>query len=145
MRAARIAGLASGLLLLPAAAPLARVEATVTNVRSNKGVFLICLTSDRANFPKCPPGPLSRSLSVPARNGAKISFANLPAGDYAIALVHDENDNRKLDTLMAMPREGFGFSRNPTVTIKAPSFAASAFHVAGGVTVEQQIKVKYFL
>ena len=39
---------------------------------------------------------------------------NLPAGNYAVQVMHDENENNKLDTnFMGMPIEGYGFSNNP--------------------------------
>jgi uncharacterized protein (DUF2141 family) len=45
---------------------------------------------------------------------------DLPAGEYAVQVLHDENDNGKLDTnFMGMPTEGYGFSNNPQVMRRA--------------------------
>lgn len=59
----------------------------------------------------------------------------LPAGHYAIAALHDENSNHKLDrNMMGWPKEGFGFSNNPKVNLSAPSFDKAAMQVICPVT-----------
>lgn len=55
----------------------------------------------------------------------------LPPGLYAIAVLHDENSNHKLDrNVLGWPKEGFGFSNNPKVNLSAPSFNTATMHVA---------------
>lgn len=52
---------------------------------------------------------------------------NLPEGRYAIAVLHDENSNHKLDrNFLGIPKEGFGFSNNPKVRLTAPGFDTAA-------------------
>jgi uncharacterized protein (DUF2141 family) len=59
----------------------------------------------------------------------------LPAGRYAIAVIHDENSNHKLDrNMIGIPKEGFGFANNPKVTLSAPSFDKAAMQVTCPVT-----------
>ena len=54
----------------------------------------------------------------------------LPAGRYAIAVLHDENSNHKLDrNMIGWPKEGFGFSNNPKVNLSAPSFDTAAMQI----------------
>ena len=64
-------------------------------------------------------------------------------GTYAIAVVHDENGNNKMDKAIFLPREGFGFSRNPAIAMGPPSFKSASFAVAGDM--RQSIKMKYML
>jgi len=59
-------------------------------------------------------------------------------------VIHDENGNAKLDTLAGIPREGFGFSRNPAIRFGPPRFAAARFAV-GGDANQQQIRMRYIL
>ena len=55
----------------------------------------------------------------------------LPAGKYAIAVIHDENGNHKLDrNFLGIPREGFGFANNPRVMMSAPSFQSASTQVS---------------
>jgi uncharacterized protein (DUF2141 family) len=59
----------------------------------------------------------------------------LPAGRYAIAVLHDENSNHKLDrNMIGWPKEGFGFSNNPKVGLTPPSFDTAAMQVRCPVT-----------
>lgn len=59
----------------------------------------------------------------------------LPAGRYAIAVIHDENSSHKLDrNFVGFPKEGFGFANNPKVGLSAPSFNAAAMQVMCPVT-----------
>jgi uncharacterized protein (DUF2141 family) len=60
---------------------------------------------------------------------------NLPAADYSVVVIHDENSNRKLDrNFIGIPKEGFGFANNPRVNLSAPPFQAARLHVACPVT-----------
>ena len=81
--------------------------------------------------------------NVPAGTAA-LRFEGLPHRAYAIALIHDENGNHKLDTFAGIPREGFGFSRNPTLGFGPPRFAAARFAVAGDAE-RQQVRMRYIL
>lgn len=59
----------------------------------------------------------------------------LPPGRYALAVLHDENSNHKLDrNIVGWPKEGFGFSNNPKVNLSAPAFDAAAMQVSCPVT-----------
>ncbi|HVJ09740.1 MAG TPA: DUF2141 domain-containing protein [Acidisarcina sp.] len=63
------------------------------------------------------------------------TFADMPPGDYAVAVIHDENGNRKMDrNIFGWPLEGFGFANNPKVLLKAPPFQEALVHVACPVT-----------
>ena len=54
----------------------------------------------------------------------------LPPGRYALAALHDENSNHKLDrNMFSIPKEGFGFSNNPKVFLSPPSFDTAAMPV----------------
>jgi uncharacterized protein (DUF2141 family) len=60
----------------------------------------------------------------------QLVFTDLPAGQYAVKLMHDANDNGKLDrNFMGIPSEGYGFSNNAGEFGPA-SFADAAFDVA---------------
>lgn len=54
----------------------------------------------------------------------------VPPGRYALAALHDENSNHKLDrNFFGISKEGFGFSNNPKVLLSAPSFDTAAMQV----------------
>jgi uncharacterized protein (DUF2141 family) len=73
-----------------------------------------------------------------------VSFAAVAPGDYALALLHDENGNGKLDSFAMIPKEGFGFSNNPKIRFGAPRFAETRFAVGAGTT-RQTVRMRYLL
>lgn len=112
-------------------------------MRSAKGLVRVCLTADPANFPACTDDRRAVTRSLPAGT-TSFRLDTLPRGDYALALIHDENANARLDTLAGIPREGFGFSRNPPIRFGAPRFAAARFTLTGDAQ-KQQIRMRYIL
>lgn len=74
-------------------------------------------------------GP-SDIVMTPTGPASTVVWKNLPPGDYAIAAIHDENENHKLDrNFFHIPTEGFGFANNPHVGLSAPSFSAATVHL----------------
>ncbi len=133
------------LLAIPlvGAAPVGSLQVDIAQLRSAKGMLRLCLTADPDNFPKCVDDRNAMTRSVPAGQ-TSVRFGALPRGDYAVAVIHDENGNKKLDTFAGIPKEGFGFSRNPTIRFGPPRFAAARFTLDGDAE-EQQVRMRYIL
>lgn len=129
--------------LAGAAAPLATLEVEVHSMRSAKGTIQACLTRDRRHFPDCrrDPSALKQSIAAGARS---LRFAGFAPGQYALTLVHDENANGKLDTIVGIPREGFGFSRNAKPRFGAPKFHEVSIEIAPGLT-RKSVRMQYLL
>lgn len=54
-------------------------------------------------------------------------FSDLPAGEYAVAVFQDTNNNRRLDmNAKGIPLEPYGFSRNAVANRGRPEFSATA-------------------
>jgi uncharacterized protein (DUF2141 family) len=115
---------------------------SVSGLRSMKGNVLVCVTANPKYFPNCSKDPNIHRARVTARNAASIRFDDVASGTYAAALMHDENGNDKLDMAIMIHKEGFGFSRNPTVMTGPPKFKSAAFAVVPS-TSSQAVKMKY--
>lgn len=122
--------------------PGGTVTAAVTNLRSTRGQVLACLTTQPGGFPDCSKDAAARKLAVPANAAGRIDFGPVPAGRYAISLLHDENGNGRADMALFLPREGYGFSRDAAVRMGPPKFANAAFDVGTGA-VHQTIRMRY--
>lgn len=133
--------LAVAAALLTGAAPVSRLDVTLEHLRSAKGLVRVCLTADPRNFPACIDDAEAVTLSIPAGE-RRFTLPALPRGDYALAVIHDENGNGRLDTLAGIPREGYGFSRNAAVRFGPPRFAAARFTLAGE-TETQRVAMRY--
>ena len=120
------------------------VSVTVTDLRSGKGVVRACLTPNPKKFYDCR-GANVVKLAVPAGTTTKVTFDNVRPGRYAIALLHDENNNDKADSVLGMmPKEGFGFSRDAPARMGPPKFEQAAFQV-GEQPVRHTIRMRYIL
>lgn len=93
-----------------AAAPAHALDLTVevSGARSDKGYVAVAVYADGAAWMK----QTLRTERVAAGARAVIVLRDLPAGRYALAVIHDENGNGKLDTnVVGLPTEPYGFSR----------------------------------
>lgn len=143
-RLAGVGGAAAALLLsLPGAVATTELKVDISNLRSHKGMVRVCLTADPTNFPACIDDAKAVTRSIPASSNT-LSFDGLVEGGYALAVIHDENGNKKLDTFAGIPREGFGFSRNPPVTFGPPRFSAARFTLTSDAD-RQQVRMRYLL
>lgn len=107
-----------------------RIDLHVRGVRSRSGLIRGGLYDGPRKWAE-EPGSMAHCAS-PARTGDTICSFTIPArpGLYAAAFYHDENANDNFDTgFLGIPKEGWGFSRNPSVVLSKPSFASAAFRL----------------
>jgi uncharacterized protein (DUF2141 family) len=121
--------LLSGMLCfgLSSAAQAAEIDLLVSGVVRAQGQVLVALYDSADSYRKT---ALTQSKQAATLGEMRFQFRDLPVGDYAIALFHDENDNGKLDTnLMGMPKEPFAFSVFKGTLMGPPGWAAVKFTV----------------
>ncbi|MCM4171819.1 DUF2141 domain-containing protein [Arenibacter sp. TNZ] len=59
-----------------------------------------------------------------------FKISDLPKGEYAMAIFHDENENDKLDTnWLGIPKEPIAFSNAKLKTFGPPSYKECAFNL----------------
>ncbi len=138
-------GAAAMLAAFAAPANAGTITITVTDLRNTDGVVRACMTTVEDIFPRCIRDPNSHRTVVPAGDTVTIRFDGVEPGKYAIALLHDENEDGKANRFLGMaPREGYGFSRDAPVRMAPPKWDDAVFDVsedAQSVT----IKMRYFL
>lgn len=130
-------------LLLTAASAPPTVDVSITGLRNAKGQILVCLTTNPKAFPDCSKDATSIHIAVKTADAADFTIRAPGPGTYAIAVVHDENANNKMDMALFLPKEGFGFSRNPALGMGPPKFKSASFVVTGDT--RQSIRMKYML
>lgn len=127
-----------------AAPPIADVTVQLTGLRNANGLVRVCLTNDRGRYLQCDKVPGAVGRSIPAGQAARIHLGTVPAGTYALLVIHDENRDGKLNMMLGIPREGFGFSNNPAMRPRAPRWDEIRFAVPPG-PFTQTIRVRYVL
>ena len=121
------ASLALGLTGLAPFARAGELTVSITNVRTDRGTLLVSVTNTEAGWNNQEKPVAATKLAATGKD-AVVHFT-LPAGSYAVQVMHDENDNGKLDSnFMGIPSEGYGFSNNPQVMRKA-NFSEAKFDI----------------
>jgi uncharacterized protein (DUF2141 family) len=105
---------------------------SVSGVRSDSGAVRCGLYSSSNGFRE--PGAQFRGAVAPIRNGqAMCVFGGLPVGTYAVAVFHAEQNETRMETgAFGKPKQGYGFSRNPSSSFGPPDFSSAAFDYKGG-------------
>jgi uncharacterized protein (DUF2141 family) len=100
---------------------------TIRDIRSAKGHIQVAVMSSEAAW-NGETAPVAGQKVAVTGEELVLKF-DLPAGSYAVQVLHDENDNDRLDAnFMGIPTEGYGFSNNPQVMRRA-LFSEARFEV----------------
>ena len=119
----------------PGAPPGPHIIATVVGARRVAGNITFTLYGDRPEAFLAHRGSITLTRVTLAGTAATACFAVSRPGVYAVAVYHDENDNHHFDrSLIGLPVEGYGFSRNAAIFMGPPSFASVRFDVGAGDT-----------
>jgi len=114
-------------------APCPGIHVKILDIRNSTGTVACALFESPEGFPSEYLRSATNVMVIKIRKSqARCDFEDIPPGTYAMAVVHDENMNGKLDTNWAgVPTEGYGFSNNVRGVLSAPSFAAASFKYDG--------------
>jgi uncharacterized protein (DUF2141 family) len=121
------------------------VSVDVASFRNEKGSLGCRLFASAAGFPEAKGGlPFAQSYAKITGTSGRCIFKNVPAGNYAVAVLHEENLNGKLDTnFFGAPTEGYGVSNNKTYAMSAPKWDESKFVVGAGQEVRLAVSLRY--
>lgn len=101
-------------------------------LRSDRGVAIVSVFAGPQGFPDEVAAAVRTEYQAIAAGRAVATFADLPFGEYAVSVLHDEdNDGRMAAGLFGTPREGFGFSGSPDYRFGHPGFAEVSFVLLG--------------
>lgn len=116
----------------------------ITNIRSDKGVIAVALFKGSDGYPS-EGNKADRKVRVSISGGkAVVVVDDLPYGDYAIAYMHDENNNGKMDyNFVGIPKEGFGASNNAVGNFSPPKYEDARFSLKQG-ELSLTMKTRYF-
>jgi uncharacterized protein (DUF2141 family) len=118
-----------------------KLEVTVRKIKETKGNVRVGLFINEKDFLK--KATIGKVVKVTAHE-VVVNFEDLQPGDYAISIIHDENENGALDTnMIGIPKEGFAFGNNAMGTFGPPSFQSAKITIKKDL-VKQVIDMKYF-
>ena len=124
---------------LPVSAELASLKITVTDAVTTTGTVEVSLFNSSENFLKR--AYLQQSHKIRENGSFVAKFSGLLNGEYAVVVVHDENDNGLLDSgFLGFGGESLGYSNNFRSIIGRPDFDDVKFSIGEGQT-EIEIKL----
>ena len=114
----------------------------VSSFKNTRGTLNCRLFTKPSDFPD---GEGILTVRVPiAGPNTSCTFSNIEPGTYAVAVVHDENSDGKLDkNFVGVPSEGYGVSNNKTYALSAPKWDESVFTIAPSESKTLQVKLRY--
>jgi len=98
----------------------------VENLKNQEGQLIITLFSNSQDFLKKP--VYERYVSLADQTDVRLVLDDVPTGEYALCIVHDQNNNGDIDTnFLKIPKESYGFSHNPKSKFGPPPFDRAKF------------------
>lgn len=123
--------------------PVKGINIEVTGLRNNNGYVLVSLFREGGGFPDQAEKAVRKAKLGINNRKAAIVFSDIQPGQYAIAILHDENSDQKMNTNgLGIPKEGYGFSNNVTGAFGPPSFKRASFKYNGDMSTVT-IKTRY--
>lgn len=116
----------------------------VSDLRNSEGLVQFAIYNNKEAFPDEHYKKYFQKRSAQIVDGAsEITFENLPAGTYAVNILHDEDENGAIKKGLIFPKEGIGFSNYQSIGFSnRPNFQKAAFEIHSGKTIH--VKIIYF-
>ncbi|MDM9385352.1 DUF2141 domain-containing protein [Chlorogloeopsis sp. ULAP01] len=133
---------------LATANPKSTVKLTVVvdGIRNQKGQICLRIYGNERGFPLSDTSEVKSGCVKIQGSSVKKEFNGLKPGTYAVAVVDDQNGDYNLNRdFLGIPQEGFGISKNPTVSMLKgiPKFQDASFSLKNDTTIK--INMKYSL
>jgi uncharacterized protein (DUF2141 family) len=121
---------------------MTQITLEITNLESSNGRVELAIFNSAETF--LDEKKYFKHLSLPINSEQKsvVFDLELPSGEYAFSVFHDENGNGKLDkNWLGIPTEAYGFSNNFKAKWGAPSWEKTRFLI-GNEAKSMDIRVE---
>ena len=109
----------------------------ISGLNSDKGNLMVGVYNKKDNFLK---KQFKGNLVKIKDKKSVVIFKDLPKGEYAVSFVHDENNNKKMDTnFFGIPKEDYGCSNNATGFMGPPKYNDAKFLLSENKTINIKI------
>jgi len=118
------------------------ITVKISSFRNEKGNAQVTLFNSAEGFPETPENAYKKIQSKIHGTTSIAVFKDMPFGEYAIAVLHDENGNGAMNrNMVGMPVEGNGASNNPEA-FGPPKYEDAKF-LLNSKTMRTNIDIKY--
>lgn len=117
----------SGILTANAQEETFDLTINISGLNSDKGTLLVGIYNKKENFLK---NQYKGDIAKIEDKKSVVVFKKLPKGEYAVSFVHDENNNKKMDTnFLGIPKEDYGCSNNARGFMGPPKYDDAKFQL----------------
>lgn len=118
---------------------------TIENLKNTNGTLIFSLYNSEGSLPdeKFKRYYKKKNVTIDDKI-VKMTFYDLSKGHYAVTVLHDENNNGKIDKkfMLPLPKEGVGFSNYDDFGLSnKPNFKDASFNLNSDKTIT--VKVIY--
>ena len=115
-----------------------------SNLRNNEGAVVFALYNREDAFPdEHYKKYYKKMIAKIANHSASVTYKDLPAGKYAVNILHDEDNNGQIKKGFLLPKEGIGFSNYQSIGIgNKPNFKKASFELDADKSIA--IRMIYF-
>ena len=115
------------------------ISVNVYNVPSQDGNINVAVYDSDESFLKFE--GVVKTESTEAQKGmVTLKIEDMPSGEYALAIFHDENGNDELDTnWLGIPKEKVAFSKAKMKTFGPPKYKECAFSVTSDFEISIEL------
>lgn len=100
----------------------------INSLRNSEGQVFVSLHNGSEGFPGGEESMVMGAVVEIENEKSVASFEDLPLGEYAISVFHDENKNGEIDTnWIGIPKEGVGASNNAKGRMGPPKYEDAKF------------------
>ncbi len=111
-----------------------KLTVKITNIGAVKGEIEIGFYNNPDTFPD--EGGQYKKMRVKVTSKVMKITVELPKGIWAVAVYHDENNDKKINkNFFGIPKERYGFSNNVKPVLSAPSFNKAKFKLYRDKTI----------
>jgi uncharacterized protein (DUF2141 family) len=120
-----------------------KLSIRIEGIKNKNGVILLAIYNNSKAFPMESQKAHTKLVLKITNYIVQTEVKNLPLGWYAVAVVHDENNNLILDkNLMGIPKEGYGISNNAGKLMRAPTWDEAKIQL-NAANLQTSIQLKY--
>ena len=105
------------------------LEIEFTGIRSLEGQIAVGVNSSPEGWPREPEKELLWTKENMKDGTLVVTIEKLEYGTYAFSVLDDLDFDQEMKFFVGIPREGFGFSRNPPHKLSEPGFDECSFEV----------------
>ncbi len=111
------------------------IKVNVSQISSDEGKIIAKLYNSKENFLDT---AIEKKVAIIEDGNSTLVFQNVEEGTYAIAIIHDENGNDKIDfNFLGIPSESLAASNNAKAFfVGPPSFADAKFELKGKSVIQ---------